>query len=172
MGLEADFDEFYQANYGRIVAMVAAVLGDKGEAEDVAQEAFARCYTRWSRVRRYDKPEAWVRQVALRIAIDSGRRLRRASRAIATLSAQRHSRTIQPGPGESLVVTDLGTALWQLPLREREVIVLHYLVGLPVEAIAQERGLPSGTVKTRLAAGRRRLVAELTNDPQEVSDAR
>lgn len=174
MGLEADFDEFYQANYGRIVAMVAAVLGDKGEAEDVAQETFARCYTRWARLRRYDKPEAWVRQVALRIAIDSGRRLRRASKAIAVLAAQRNGPGQDPGsgPGESLAATDLGSALWRLPLREREVIVLHYLVGLPVEVIAQERGLPAGTVKTRLAAGRKRLVAELTNDPAEVSDAR
>jgi RNA polymerase sigma-70 factor, ECF subfamily len=170
MRLDGDFQEFYQANYGRVVALVTAVLGDRNEAEDVAQEAFARCITRWSSIGGYDKPEAWVRQIALRIAIDSGRRIRRAGRATARLAAQRQHPPA--APGESLAASDLGTALRKLPLREREVIVLHYLADLPVDTIAQERGLPVGTVKTRLAAGRRRLVHELTQPSEEVSDAR
>jgi DNA-directed RNA polymerase specialized sigma24 family protein len=37
-----EFEDFYQASYGRLVALLLAVLGDKQEAEDVAQEAFAR----------------------------------------------------------------------------------------------------------------------------------
>ena len=159
MRLDGGFQEFYEANYGRIVAMVTAVLGDRHEAEDVAQEAFARAFTRWSRLGGYDLPEAWVRQVALRIAIDSGRRLRRSLRVVATLAAQRHSPG--PEPCDSLALTRLGTALLRLPMREREVVVLHYLADLPVDAIAKERGLPPGTVRTRLAAGRRRLEHEL-----------
>jgi RNA polymerase sigma-70 factor (ECF subfamily) len=71
--LDGDFGEFYQANYGRVVAMATAMLGDRREAEDVAQEAFARALARWSRLRRYDQPGAWVRTVALRLAIDSAR---------------------------------------------------------------------------------------------------
>ena len=54
--------------------MVAAIVGSKHEAEDIAQEAYARALSRWHRVRDYDLPDAWVRQVAVRIAIDSGRR--------------------------------------------------------------------------------------------------
>jgi RNA polymerase sigma-70 factor (ECF subfamily) len=76
-----DFQEFYQASYGRTVAMVAAVAGSRHEAEDIAQEAYARALARWSRLRAYDLPEAWVRKVALRLAIDSGRRLRRGALA-------------------------------------------------------------------------------------------
>ena len=68
MRQDAEFQEFYEANYGRIVAMVAVVLGDRHQAEDVAQEAFARALTRWSRIGGYELPEAWVRRVALRIA--------------------------------------------------------------------------------------------------------
>jgi DNA-directed RNA polymerase specialized sigma24 family protein len=37
--LDGDFGEFYQANYGRVVVMATAMLGDRREAEDVAQEA-------------------------------------------------------------------------------------------------------------------------------------
>ncbi len=42
-----DFAEFYEASYGRVVALVAAMVGDRHQAEDIAQEAFARALTRW-----------------------------------------------------------------------------------------------------------------------------
>ena len=51
-----DFAEFYEASYGRVVALVAAIAGERHQAEDIAQEAFARALTRWSRVARYDLP--------------------------------------------------------------------------------------------------------------------
>ena len=170
MRRDAEFQEFYESNYGRIVAMVAAVLGDRDQAEDVAQEAFARALTRWPRIGGYDLPEAWVRQVALRIAVDSGRRFQRAVKASVRLAAQRH--VTEPEPGDSLAFTALGAALRRLPIRERQVLALHYLADLPVAAIARECDLPVGTVKTRLAAGRRHLEAELTQRPEAMPDAR
>lgn len=170
MWQEAEFREFYEANYGRIVAMLAAVLCDRDQAEDVAQEAFARALTRWSRIGGYELPEAWVRRVALRIAIDSGRRFRRAIKVSVRLAAQ--PQATDPGPGDSVAFSALGAALRRLPLREREVLALRYLCDLPVEAVARECGLPLGTVKTRLAVGRRHLEAELTRRPEAVPDAR
>jgi RNA polymerase sigma-70 factor (ECF subfamily) len=167
--LDDDFGEFYQANYGRVVAMATAMLGDRREAEDVAQEAFARALARWSRLRRYDQPGAWVRTVALRLAIDSARRVRRGVRATVALAAQR--RPDDPEPSDALPFTALGAALRTLPLRERHVIVLHYLADLPVAEIARECGLPSGTVKARLAAGRKRLGQQLGCQPEEVPGA-
>ena len=174
MRRDEDFRDFYEANYGLVVAMVTAMLGDRAEAEDVAQEAFARSYSRWSLIGGFDKPEAWVRRVALRLAIDSGRRLRRAGRVTAKLAAQSATERIGASPESSrwLAEDSLGRALGRLPLREREVVVLHYLADLPVDVIARERGLAEGTVKTRLAAGRRRLMAALSQSPEEASDAR
>jgi RNA polymerase sigma-70 factor (ECF subfamily) len=166
----AEFQEFYEANYGRIVAIVTMVLGDRDQAEDVAQETFVRALVRWPRIGGYEVPEAWVRQVALRLAIDSGRRFRRGIKTSVRLAAQRHAAL--PGPDDSIAFTALGTALRRLPVREREVLALHYLADLPVEAIARERGLPVGTVKTRLAAARRRLEAELAERPEAMPDAR
>jgi RNA polymerase sigma-70 factor (ECF subfamily) len=165
-----EFVEFYEANYGPIVAMVMAVLGDRFEAEDVAQEAFARSYSRWSRLGGYELPEAWVRKVALRIAIDSGRRVRRGRTLGVRLASRRHAP--DRDPDDALALNPLGAALRRLPVTEREVLVLHYLADLPVDVIARERGLPSGTVKSRLAAGRRHLASELAERPEEVSDGR
>ena len=161
------FEEFYYATYGRTVALVAAITGSRHEAEDVAQEAYARALARWSRLRGYDLPEAWVRKVALRIAIDSRRRLRRNLAATVRLTAQR--RPAGPDPADDLKYTPLGMALLGLPLHERQAIVLHYVADLPVHVIARESGLPLGTVKTRLAAGRRHLEQCLTSQREGVA---
>jgi RNA polymerase sigma-70 factor (ECF subfamily) len=163
-----DFEEFYAANYGKVAALVAAVLGDRHEADDVAQEAFARALARWPRVSGYELPEAWVRQVAMRLAIDSTRRLRRMLRNMPLLRAA--ARPAEPEPGDSLAFTALGRALSRIPMREREVIVLHYVADLSVEQIAHDRNIPAGTVKARLASGRRRLELGLAQDHEEVSD--
>jgi RNA polymerase sigma-70 factor (ECF subfamily) len=160
---EREFAEFYQANYGKITAVVAAVLGGRQEAEDLTQEAFARALARWPRLARYELPEAWVRRVALRLAVDHGRRLRRTARLTARLLGAWRGQ--EPEPADSLPFTAIGRALLRLPAREREAVVLHYLADLSVDQIARESGLPSGTVKGRLAAGRRRLERELAEQP-------
>jgi RNA polymerase sigma-70 factor (ECF subfamily) len=152
-----DFEDFYAANYGKIAALVTAVTGDRHEAHDIAQETFARALARWPRVSGYELPEAWVRQVAMRLAVDSARRIRRALRAAPLLRAAGR-------PGDPLAFTALGQALARIPLREREVLVLYYVADLPVEQIAHDRGIPVGTVKSRLAAGRRRLELGLAQD--------
>jgi RNA polymerase sigma-70 factor, ECF subfamily len=153
-----DFAEFYQASYVRVVALVAALVGDRQQAEDIAQEAFARALTRWPRVARYDLPEAWVRRVALRLTVDANRRLRRARQLSALLAAgQRgHSQLRDP-----LAATALSLALRRLPLPQRQVLVLYYLADLPVQDIARDCGVSVTTVRTRLAAGRQRLEREL-----------
>ncbi len=165
-----DFGEFYQAGYGRTLALITALTGDRAEAEDVTQEAFARALARWNRLRDYDVPEAWVRRVALRLATDSGRRLRRAYRVGVKLSAQPPDQPARPD--DALGSIELGQALMRLPLAQREVLVLHYLADLSVEQIAADRGLSTGTVKTRLVSGRRRLERELASEPEAVRDAR
>jgi RNA polymerase sigma-70 factor, ECF subfamily len=164
--MDDGFAGFYEASYSHVVALVAAMLGDWHQAEDIAQEAFARALARWSRLASYDAPEAWVRQVALRLVVDAGRRSRRALRASALLAAAQRGR-VAPDP---VVDTALTAALLRLPAPQRQVLVLHYLADLPVADIARDCQIPEGTVKTRLAAARVRLERELaaSAEPAEV----
>jgi RNA polymerase sigma-70 factor, ECF subfamily len=164
---EQFFEEFYQASYGRTVALIAAITGSRHEAEDVAQEAYARALARWRLLRGYDLPEAWVRKVALRLAIDSGRRRRRNRAAIGRLAAQRAPADLELA--DDLMYTPLGLAVLGLPLHERQVIVMHYVADLPVHVIARECGLPVGTVKTRLVVARRHLEQQLTSRSEGVA---
>jgi RNA polymerase sigma-70 factor, ECF subfamily len=176
-----DFAEFYEAYYGRTVALVAAMVGERHQAEDIAQEAFARALTRWPRIANYELPEAWVRRVALRLTIDAGRRTRRAASLVvhlaAGLSGQGRGRDPRGprdprDPRDPLEATALSIALMRLPLAQRQVVVLHYLADLPVEEIARDCGISPGTVRNRLAAARGRLERELKESDQEVPDAR
>jgi RNA polymerase sigma-70 factor (ECF subfamily) len=156
-----EFTSFYQAGFARLVGQLALVTGDRHSAEDVVQEAFARASARWARLRDYDVPEAWVRRVALNLAANGARGRRRRLAALVRLGP--------PAPAPAADVTDVGLAeaLAALPVGQRQALVLHYLVGMPVEEVAATLRVPSGTVKARLHRGRRALAARL-GDGEEV----
>jgi RNA polymerase sigma-70 factor (ECF subfamily) len=167
-----DFEEFYQAGYRRLVALVAAIVGDRHQAEDIAQEAFARALTRWSHIARYDLPEAWVRRVAIRLTVDAARRLRRARMMSTLLAVGQRGASGRYDRHDPLEATALSIALMRLPLPQRQVLVLHYLADLTVDDIARDCGIPAGTVRARLASARHRLQRELTSFDEGVPNVR
>ena len=161
---EADFEAFYNASSRRLLGPVYAMVGDLAEAEDALQEAYARAWQRWDRVAGYEDPEAWVRTVAYRIAVSSWRR------TVNRLRAHRRGAGPDEAPGATPDRLALIAALRAIPAEQRRTIVLHHLVGLSVEEIAAETGTPAGTVKSRLARGRRALaghVSEYADEDQE-----
>jgi len=155
------FEEFYTGAVGRLLGQLLLVTGDLHEAEEVVQEAFARASVRWAWLRDYDVPEAWVRRVALNLAAERARRLRRQTRALLRLGPPPQ---VPAASAEALALLE---ALRTLPMRQRQAIVLHHLVDLPVEEVARLIGVRSGTVKSLLARGRRALANRLS-DAQEV----
>jgi RNA polymerase sigma-70 factor (ECF subfamily) len=145
------FDDFYRATSRRVLHHVYALTGDRTEAQDCVQEAYARAWQRWSRVASHDDPEAWVRTVARRIAVS---RWRRARTAMGYLLHHGRPETISaPSEDHALLVR----ALRDLSQQQRDAVVLHHLVGLSVEEVAQRTGSPVGTVKARLHRGRAAL---------------
>lgn len=158
--LVAEFDAFYLAQAPSLVRQLHAMTGDLGEAQDCVQEGFSRAWQRWDRVGRYDAPEAWVRQVAWRLAVSRFRRATTGLRA-----ARRHG----PPPDEPAPSPDrvaLVAALATLPAAQRRAVVLHHVAGLSVQEVAAETGSPTGTVKARLSRGRAALAAALA-DPED-----
>ena len=156
---EEDFSAFYDATWSRTVACAYAVTGELAAAEDVAQDAYAKAWPRWSKLKAYDDPGAWVRQVATRQAISRWRRLRTAHRF---LQRSRTPETAAP-PDENTVA--LVTALRQLPEAQRRALVLHHLAGFTVADIARLDRCPEGTVKARLSRGRAALAPLLGGTP-------
>jgi DNA-directed RNA polymerase specialized sigma24 family protein len=80
---------------------------------------------------------------------------------VAALALLRLAPPPPSGPELSTESVDLAAALRALPMGQRQVIVLHHLVGLPVDEIARQLRLPSGTVKSHLTRGRRSLARRL-----------
>jgi RNA polymerase sigma-70 factor, ECF subfamily len=104
--------------------------------------------------------------VAMRLTVDAGRRATRALRGLRLLAAS--------DSGSSGDLSDwptLNLALLKVPLKQRQAIALYYLADLPVDVIARECAVPERTVRSRLAAGLRRLEQELAESPEEVRHA-
>lgn len=160
MGDDSGLRELYAASHGRLVVQVAALTGDLAEAQDVVQEAFVRAMGKWSLLRDYDNPEAWLYAVARNLARS---RWRRAQRALHLAPAP------QPAPELSPDRVALLAALSRLPADQREAIVLHHLVDLPLDEIALRQGVPLGTVKARLSRGRKALATGTGLRDEEVA---
>ena len=153
---EHDFEDFYAAVFDQLVGQLFLVTGNLQDAEDAVQEALTRAAVRWPRLRRYRVPEAWVRRVAMNLATDGFRPLRRRLAVAVRLRADLESRQ-----ATRLEVPGLMDALRALPMAQRKVVVLHHLLDLPVEEVAAELGVPVGTVKSRLARARVALAVRL-----------
>lgn len=148
------FDALYQAHYRDLVALLHALTGDLGDAQDLAQEVFCRAWQRWRVIAGYDDPVAWLRRVGINLATSRFRRRRTADRHLA-----RERALVVPALQPDHVA--LVAALRTLPVNQRTAVVLHYLMDLPVADVAQELGVPAGTVKAWLSRGRTALATRL-----------
>jgi RNA polymerase sigma-70 factor (ECF subfamily) len=158
----ASFDAFFRASYDRTLRYLYGMLGNTSVAQDLAQEAYGRAWRRWGSVGEMDDPEAWVRTVAWRLGADHFRHLRVAARRLAV--APQDAAPGEPGVENVALVA----ALKRIDPAQRQAVVLHYLLDLPLQQVAKETGVSLSAAKSRLARGRVALLAHL--DPQEVSD--
>jgi RNA polymerase sigma factor (sigma-70 family) len=129
-----------------LVGALALYVGDRGVAEELAQEALARAWVDWDRVSRLDAPGAWVFRVAFNLARSRFRRLRAERRAHARLGP--HD---QDGGDHGAVVPAVlavREAVRSLPPRYREVIACRYFAELTVAETAVAMRCAEGTVKS------------------------
>ena len=160
----SEFAEFYTTHFARIAGQLAAYLGDHAEAQDVTQEAFCRALDRWDAVSRFADPPAWVRRVAWNLATSRLRHLRVRARHLAGLREEHID-----GPEPDRVA--LTRALAALPPNQRVAVVLFHLGGLSTVEIAEQQGVPEGTVRSWLARGRSRLAELLSETPWDRVEA-
>ena len=135
-----DFDAEFESLWRRAYGVAYIVLGDRVESEDVAQETLARALVRWKKVSAYAEP--WVVRVAGNLAIDRVRR-RQKTRGLPAHDV----------PGVDAQRVDLQRALLALSPKQREVVMLRYVVDLPEADVATTLGCSVGTVKTHASRG-------------------
>jgi RNA polymerase sigma-70 factor (sigma-E family) len=141
--------EAYVATRGAALVRFAILLtGDDHRAEDLVQDALTKAYLRWSRIRRGDNPEVYLRQLVINGSRSWWRR--RANRETPGLSPAAPGDRAAPGDlGDEAVARD---ELWRLisalPHRQRAVVVLRYYEDLDDATIAQILECTPGTVRT------------------------
>ena len=152
------FEEFYTATVGRLLGAMYPVTGDLHEAEEIVQEAFERCFLRWGRVSKLDRPGAWVRRVAINGAISAGRRTSSEHRAVQRFGAlATTSAGSAADPLTALADEDLWAEVRALPKDQAAAIALRYGADLGVTEIAETLRLTVPAVKSLLHRGRAAL---------------
>lgn len=180
--LEREFEARLVESSTLAFRIADSVLRQREDAEDVAQEAFARAYRRFHQLRDRDRFRAWLVRMTWRLALDrqraDRRRVAREERAQTPLrlgnTEAGKAGSGRRGDGEadhtdvqfSLEQQERAAHLWRaidnLSERLRVVIVLAGIQGHDIKDVARLLELPEGTVKSRLFEARRQLKDALT----------
>ena len=145
---ESDFATIYVSEFTPVSRTVFLILHDRQRAEDITQDAFIQLYSHWGRVSRYDRPGAWVRRVAIRLALRHQNRER--IRAVI-------ERNTEPPAVPQPADVDLLRSMRQLPAAYRAALVLHYYEDWPIAEVASVLGWTVPATKVKLMRARRRL---------------
>ena len=167
------FEEIYQLYHRRIYNAVYGMLGDADDAQDVTQDVFMRLHDALPTLRADEAFSTYLYRIALNLCRDRARRKKRVRfQSIDTPRADDDGDVEPmdfPDQGklpEETVNTDelqqrVREAVTTLSTDHKAVIVMHHFQGMEVNDIAGILGVPTGTVKSRLARGRDQLHRKL-----------
>jgi RNA polymerase sigma-70 factor (ECF subfamily) len=158
---EAAFVRLFQDHYGEIYAYLCRLVGDRHQAEDLAQDAFVKAYRAIERLPADANQRAWLYRIATNTALDCLRR-RRLIAWLPLFERDSHPATHTSFAEASLEAVAVQRTLGRLSPRYRVPLVLYACQGLSTAEIARVLKISPGAVKTRLFRARekfRRLYA-------------
>lgn len=151
------FTAFYDRCRTEVHAAVAVTVGDHHLAADAVDEAFVRAAELWGQVADMDRPAGWVYRVAVNWATSWRRKWSRRP----TLSTDVLDRAHHDDLGSVTLIEGLA----ELPLLQRQMLVLRFVLGYSVPETAVALDVAEGTVKSGVHRAREQLRADA-----EVSD--
>jgi RNA polymerase sigma-70 factor (ECF subfamily) len=156
------FTQIVRRHRDRLWAVALRTTGDPEEAADALQEALISAMRHAASFRGDAKLSTWLHRIVVNACLDRLRR--RAAHPTTALPDDDHA----PSTGRDEfddrdTATDVHAALATLPPDQRAAIVLVDIEGYPVDQVAAMLDVPSGTVKSRCARGRAKLVPLLAH---------
>lgn len=182
-GDDQAFGELVRRHRERMWAVAIRVLGDPEEASDALQDAFLSAFRGAHRFRGEAMVSTWLHRIVVNACHDRMRR-KMVRPAVPTddinldlLAQQSYKGTVPDPTGRSDAAMDVHAALERLPAEQRLALVLVDMLGYRVEEAAQILEVAAGTVKSRCARGRARLLPYLSHlrnpePPQDVTSPR
>ncbi|MER7821740.1 RNA polymerase sigma factor SigM [Streptomyces sp. NPDC096097] len=162
------FGELVRRHRDRLWAVALRTLGDREEAADAVQDALVSAYRAAHTFRGDSAVTTWLHRITVNACLDRARKA--ASRRTSPLDdTERLERLLEPhesaeAPAERQDLhRQLLAALSTLPADQRAALVLVDMQGYPVAEAARLLDVPTGTVKSRCARGRAKLVPLLTH---------
>jgi RNA polymerase sigma-70 factor, ECF subfamily len=159
---DREFEEHLAAASTLAFRVAYAVLRQREDAEDIAQEAAVRAYRSFTSLRSRDRFRAWLVRIAWRLALDRRKsERRRGARELVASSAPPAPRNAEDIAAGRQTEERVWEAVDGLPEKLRIVVVLSAIEGHGMRETAVLLGLAEGTVKSRLHEARRRLLERL-----------
>jgi RNA polymerase sigma-70 factor (ECF subfamily) len=159
--LEREFEDRLRESADLAVRIAYSVVRQRQDAEDIAQEAFAKAHRAFSQLRDRTRFRAWLVRMTWRLAIDRWRAdARRRTREQAAFVPPTDETAEDVASGSERAAR-LWKAIDSLPEKLRLVIVLGAIQGYEVREMARLLDLPEGTVKSRLFLARKDLAQRL-----------
>jgi RNA polymerase sigma-70 factor (sigma-E family) len=161
--VDPGFVEFVAARSAALFRTAVLIMGDRYAAEDLVQSALERAYKNWDRVAAADAPEAYVRRIMANVANDRKSRRNNPVEHV-LLDHDRHDRAADADIDgfRNIEARDaVVTALRQLPVGMRTVLVLRYFDDMTEAQISAALGISAGTVKSQAARGLAKLRAAM-----------
>jgi len=155
------FETLVRRHSDRLWAVALRTLGDREEAADAVQDALLSAYRKADRFRGDAAVTTWLHRIVVNACLDRARR--RQARPTVPLPESGTAEPVATGPAVSDRDTALTVqaALGELPPDQRAALVLVDVYGYPVVEAAEILQVAPGTIKSRCARGRARLVARL-----------
>jgi RNA polymerase sigma-70 factor (sigma-E family) len=151
----ADVDALVRSLYAEhapsLVRMARLFVDDRNAAEDLVQEAFIRLARHAHRIEDRNKSAAYLRSIVLNLARDHNRR------GLVSLRHRPPADEEQATAEDEVLLRDdqrlVIDALRELPLRQRDCVVLRYYFEAGIQEIAETLGISQNSVKTHLKRG-------------------
>jgi|SRR5215469_12728277 len=153
---DEEFSEFMHGRWSQLVRLGYGLTGDQQLAEDLAQTAFARAYASWSRVRKADDPDAYVRRMVVNANKNRFRKLRVSELLTDSLPELAASGDSASQRDDRAMLVD---ALMRLSYGQRAAVVLRYWLDMTETETAVVLGCSVGNVKSQAARGLAKLRA-------------
>ena len=155
------FEDLVRRWQGPLVNLAYRFCRDRGRAEEMAQEAFLRAYRSLDRWRRESTFSTWLFALATNLYCSELRRL-----PVQTLVLDHFAEPASPHAPDGRLEEEsrdraVRRAVYRLPAKYREVLILFYFHEMDVASTARSLGLREGTVKARLSRGRELLRSKL-----------
>jgi RNA polymerase sigma-70 factor (sigma-E family) len=156
------FDAWAEARVAALLRFGYLVTGSQHAAEDAVQAALTRACERWSRVRRADDPDAYVRRMVVNAHVSAWRRSGRRELSVAEVRPLRPRDAPPDDLADDVARTD---AVWRvcagLPRQQRAAVVLRFYEDLEYAEIAAVLGCSQVTARSHVHRALAALRVEL-----------